>query len=51
MAKTSPGNLGELVFLESQKGLTIIIQNNFVKFDCIIFLSSIWFVKFVLHKK
>ena len=32
MAKTSPRNVGDLVFLESQKGLAIIIQDNWVKF-------------------
>ena len=30
VAKTSPQNLGDLIFLESQKGLAIIIQNNYV---------------------
>ena len=32
VAKTSPRNVGDLVFLESRKSLSIIIQNNFVKF-------------------
>ena len=32
MAKTSPRNLGDGAFLESQEGLTINIQNSFVKF-------------------
>ena len=32
MAKTSPRNVGDLVFLESQKGLAIIVQNNCAKF-------------------
>ena len=30
--KMSPQNVGELVFLESQKGKAMIIQNNFIKF-------------------
>ena len=30
--KASPQNEGDLVFLESQKGLAITIQNNCVKF-------------------
>ena len=30
--KTSPRNIGDLVFLESRKRLVIIIRNNWVKF-------------------
>lgn len=32
VAKISRQNVGDLVFLESQKGLAIIIQNNCIKF-------------------
>ena len=32
VAKTSPRNVGDLVLLESQKGLAIIIQDNWVNF-------------------
>ena len=32
VAKTSPRNIGDLVFLESRKRLVIIIRNNWVKF-------------------
>ena len=32
VVKTSPQNVGDLVFVESLKGLAIIIQNNCVKF-------------------
>ena len=32
VAKTNPRNVGDLVFLESRRGLALIIQNNCVKF-------------------
>ena len=32
VSKTSPRNVGDLAFLESQKDLALIIQNNCVKF-------------------
>ena len=32
VSKTSPRNVGDLVFLKSRKGLGIIIENNCVKF-------------------